>query len=589
MALQKFLMSAAPGSLSVSGKAQWAIDQANAFRQANQGSAQLYDPVASGEVYQSPRRPWSAGAKAKQCIAVLDVAGPWTSPVQAKSFVRCESPAGTVHGASNATAMFNGNGATDFSIVGTGTHAAWTAPVTHGDYQERPEWSANKAIWDMRTHENGLVQSGGFETCRWVFFGGGEANWTIRFNYLLGSNDCWRDGVEPRPANAFKADHPFMACAANSFAGALKNLLLMDNDYDGMYTGYGPWQFGANVQSLFANTRSNGGTLWRHEPDNGVQSYGIHDIECRCGYAEKGNRGMSVSPADSLQPIDNLYTRDLFCYAMCDAIASNRGIAGQQGNGIASIDVADVYVMGATGASIQEAAPCQNNPSRSVTSIGVSGFTASPPKNVHYNGTFTGSVGGATRDTSFTTAADLLARWSAARVVLGTQPPPTSDISLSSSAPVVGTIVTCSARGFPGTQPHDWTVLWENSTNGTTWVTATGTGATTPISNTTTGDADADYTPNANDQGKFLRCTMTNTPTTGSGDTATTNATQRVVTSVVDSGADVPSGVVANFDGQVVGGRVKPIEGGASVSMPIGNNYVPQPGDVLIFFAVNED
>ncbi len=106
--------------------------------------------------------------------------------------------------------------------------------------------------------------------------------------------------------------------------------------------------------------------------------------------------------------------------------------------------------------------------------------------------------------------------------------PSAAAVNLSNTAPVLASPLTCQARNFPGTGPHDWTVLWENSTNGTSWSTCTGTGATTAISNTPTGDTDAPYTPNANDVGKLLRCTMTNTPTTGSGDSQTTTPSSPV-------------------------------------------------------------
>ncbi len=584
MAVRQFKMSDAPAALSVSGRAQWAIDQAAAYRNTP-GVTDLYDPAASGEVYSSPRRPWSAGANAKQCVALLDQTGNWTTPVKAKSNVRCVTPAGIKHGLGNQTAFFQGNGATNFSCVGQGT----SAPVTLGDYQDRPEWTANRAIWDCRTHLCGSTPSNGRELGKLVAFDGGEAHWTWRFNYAITSNDCWLDS-QPRPAGQFKQNKPLMSGAGPNVAAAVKNLLIIDCEYDGQYSGYGPWQFAANTQSLFANIRCNGGTVCRNEPDNGVtNSWGIHDVEYRCIYGEKINRGISCSPADSMQPMDNIYGRDFFIYACAEAIGAHRqNDPGATGGTIASIDLANFYVMGATGAQLQEAQPCQTNPSRNVMAISVTGLINNPPKNVRYNGSFSGGTQSATRDTSFSTQADLLAMWQAARVILGSNPN-TSSALLSNQNPVVGTQITASARDFPGTAPHDWTVLWQNSTDGVNWVTATGTGATTPITNTPTGDADAVYTPNANDQGKFLRATLTNTPTAGSGDTATTPASARVANSSSGGGADVPAGVVANFDGQIIGGRVKTIDGASVVTMPVGNNYTPQPGDVLIFFAVNED
>jgi hypothetical protein len=110
-------------------------------------------------------------------------------------------------------------------------------------------------------------------------------------------------------------------------------------------------------------------------------------------------------------------------------------------------------------------------------------------------------------------------------------PPSGGSINLSNTNPVLATPLTTQARSFPGTGPHDWAVLYENSTDGVSWSTCTGTGATTAISNTPTGDADAPYTPNANDVGKHLRCTMTNTPTSGSGDTQTTTPSAPVTNS----------------------------------------------------------
>src|SRR5690349_18584042 len=105
MALKKFVASTGVGS-TVQQRRQWAIDQANTFRVNNPTSPDLYDPVANNEVFTN-NRGIKIGAQAKQCIAVFDESGNSTSPLNMKSYVRIEVPAGTITGAQQDDTMFN--------------------------------------------------------------------------------------------------------------------------------------------------------------------------------------------------------------------------------------------------------------------------------------------------------------------------------------------------------------------------------------------------------------------------------------------------------------------------------------------------
>ena len=208
----------------------------------------------------------AAGAKAGpnglQAIAEDDVGGvtqiTGSSCLTMQDNVRlefskdCSIPSGT----SVLTNFVNVNGCDNFTITTRpGTLAA--ARSGFGTNIKHPEWSAGKAVIDLRGHVPGSGSGLGLENNRMSELLGTTTGGAKHFKYqnlfLLGNNDCAAPG--------WKQDTSFFTPRGAGLASAPQNGIWIDLDMDGCYSGFGGHQISAAYRCLWAN----GPVAWRDD------------------------------------------------------------------------------------------------------------------------------------------------------------------------------------------------------------------------------------------------------------------------------------------------------------------------------------
>ena len=436
MAVTRFRASNAPAGLSATGILEWAVQQATNHYEDNPNAADLYVSDASDQFVFTARTVgghafpgFTAGLPigTRQAVAVWDVNVTMLTTLQFQGYhhVRIEMPAGTVYKHRIDTVVFDSYGSHHMSMVGTGTSAQFVD--TRGGYQERPEWTVNKAIWDMRTHLNG-GSGDGLENAKWMDFGRKEQYWVVANIYFLSSNDCTGDfGATPtswkQNTSLFTPRIPNNIPAASK--GPVTNILFHDLDMDGQYSGYGGWQISCIEKYAIVNIRTIGGTPLRHESDGGVGT-GIHNGYEYNIYGEGLNALQTISPStDPTQPHSDILMDSNLVWGCAEAFRSNRpnGLAGQ-GISPGTCKLLNCFAYGANLAALQESSPCRTNQSRNVYALGVSGFSANDIIGLKYNGTFGNVQTKAVKDTSIATKADMLARWQSQYYDFGDVAPP---------------------------------------------------------------------------------------------------------------------------------------------------------------------
>ncbi len=441
MALQKFLASAASGATAFD-RAKNACAQARAFYVANPNHADLYTSTAADQYFSAAHTfdghsfpAFTAGLPigTKQCIAVLDenftVTSTWA--LGGYSHVRVEMPAARTYGHNVNDTVLNGNGAQYFSMVGTGS--AGTRSL--GTFQDRPEWTVNKPVWDMRT---------GGTNAKWLgMIGTSERYWNIATIYFLSKNACTDNNATSTAHQSTSLWTP-----TGSAATRPKNILAHDIDCDGQWAGYGWAQISSLEQSAQVNFRTAGGLPHRGEQDGAGTRTGLHNCVVINSYGEGVNAMMTLSPAKTTEASDNVYYDLIYVYGCSELMRSNRPIAGLPGGGIVpgSCKVDRAYVYGANIAPIQTSASCRNHQSRGIFSSSVPGMTAGDVVNVRYNGSFSQNVGGLGTQDATLSQAKLLQLWEQNHVDFGDQtPPPTAGAPVVTAAPADNLTPTSAA------------------------------------------------------------------------------------------------------------------------------------------------